>query len=322
MKIVVTDGHTLNPGDNPWDEVAVLGEVAIHPRTDSEEVIERCAGADILIVNKTPINADTLTRLPGLQFISMAATGYDCVDIKAAGANGIPVSNIPIYGTDTVAEYVFAAILHLSRHISSHADDVRSGEWSNCADWCFWNRPLIELRGTTIGIIGFGRIGRRVGEIATCFGMNVLAYDVYTGDMPDYKNFSWGSLDEIFQKSDFVTLHSPLTPDNHEFINAGLLGKMKPSAFLINAARGGLVNEADLAAALDKETIAGAVVDTVSTEPIGPDNPLLGAPNIYITPHLAWGTLAARKRLMDGIAANIRAFLAGQPINVVNTQFL
>ncbi len=318
MKIVATDGYTLNPGDNPWDEVRALGDLTVYERTASADLIERCRDAEIIIVNKTPFDAGTLSNLPHLRFITMAATGYDCVDIASAGKLGIPVSNIPIYGTDTVAQYAFSAILHLAHNISIHAEAVQQGKWTDSKDWCFWNRPLIELRGTRIGIVGFGRIGRRVGEIANAFGMHVLAHDPYQQERPDYEAFEWCSLDQLFAQADFVTLHCPLNADNHQFVNKTLLSKMKPTAFFINAARGALVNEADLAAALSKGYLAGAVVDVVSQEPIRSDNPLLGAPNLFITPHLAWATLAARKRLMSGIVENIKAFLSGSPINVVN----
>ena len=322
MNIVVTDGYTLNPGDNPWDDVASLGELEIYDRTLPDELIERCKNGDILIVNKTPFIAETLAKLPHLKFITMAATGYDCIDIKSAGSLGVPVSNIPVYGTDTVAQYVFSSILHLAHNISIHAEAVRKGEWSKSKDWCFWKQRLIELKGLTIGIVGFGRIGRRVGEIANTFGMDVLAHDIYTDESPGYDNFRWSQLEELFEQSDIVSIHSPLTEDNNGFVNYSLLSKMKPTSFFINAARGGLVNEKDLASALSQGNLAGAVVDTVSVEPIRPDNPLLKAPNIFITPHLAWGTLSARKRLMAGITENITAFISGRAINVVNKQFL
>ncbi len=322
MNIVATDGYTLNPGDNPWDDVASLGELEIYERTLPDDLVGRCENADILVVNKTPFSGETLVQLPHLKFITMAATGYDCIDIKSAGRLGIPVSNIPVYGTDTVAQYVFSAILHLAHNISVHAEAVRQGDWSKSSDWCFWKRPLIELKGLAIGIVGFGRIGRRVGEIANAFGMGVLAHDIYTDESPGYNNFRWCQLEELFEQSDIVSIHSPLTGDKNGFVNASLLSKMKSTAFFINAARGGLVNEVDLASALSQGGIAGAVVDTVSVEPIRPDNPLLTAPNIFITPHMAWGTLSARKRLMAGITGNITAFISGQAINVVNREFL
>ena len=322
MNIVVTDGYTLNPGDNPWTEVKKLGEVVVYERTSPDEVLQHSDGADILVVNKTVIDQEILSRLPQLKFISMSATGYDCVDIEYAGKRGIPVSNIPVYGTDTVAQYVFSAILHLAHNISDHADAVKKGKWSQCSDWCFWDRPLIELKGATIGVVGFGRIGRRVGEIAHAFGMKVLAYDINTNDSPHYEGFAWSTIEALFEQSDIVTVHSPLTQDNHKFVNESLLSRMKPSAFFLNAARGGLVDEKALKSALVHGKIAGAVVDTVSVEPIQPDNPLLQAPNLFITPHLAWGTLGARKRLMAGVAENIASFLNGIAVNVVNEQFL
>ncbi|MGA6925264.1 MAG: D-2-hydroxyacid dehydrogenase [Desulfosarcina sp.] len=322
MKITATDGYTLNPGDNPWDDVAALGELTVYDRTAPEDLIERCLDSEIAIVNKTPFDAAALARLPRLKFITMAATGYDCIDIEAAGRHGVPVSNIPIYGTDTVAQYVFSAILHLAHNISLHAEAVQKGDWAGSPDWCFWNRPLVELKGLCIGIVGFGRIGRRVGEIASAFGMRVLAHDPTPGEAPAYKRFEWGSLEAIFERADVVTLHSPLTPDNREFVNMALLSRMKPSAFFINAARGGLVDEIDLAQALSRGQLAGAVVDVVSREPIRPDNPLLGIPNLVITPHIAWATLAARQRLMAGIVENIQAFLSGRTVHVVNQRFL
>lgn len=322
MEIVATDGYTLNPGDISWDEVSALGNLIVYDRTASAEVIDRCRNADIVIINKTPLDAETLQYLPRLKFITMAATGYDCIDIKTAGQRNIPVSNIPVYGTDTVAQYVFSSILHLAHNISIHAEAVDKGEWSTSDDWCFWKRPLIELKGTAIGIVGFGRIGRRVGELAHAFGMRVLAYDPYQGQSPSYDNFEYCDLDKLFQEADFVSVHSPLTEDNHKFVDMTMLSKMKPSAFFINAARGGLVNEVDLSAALSQNILAGAVLDTVSEEPIKSGNPLLNAPNLFITPHMAWGTLAARKRLMSGITENIKAFLSGKAVNVVNQDFL
>ena len=322
MNIVATDGYTLNPGDNSWDELSAIGKLTVFDRTAPADLIARCRDSDIAIVNKTPFDADAFSKLPRLKFITMAATGYDCVDIEAAGKRGIPVSNIPIYGTDTVAQYVFSAVLHLAHNISGHADAVQKGAWTASKDWCFWNRPLIELSGRSIGIVGFGRIGRRVGEIASAFGMRVLAHDPHPGEKPAYEEFEWCPLEALFEKADFITLHSPLTSDNREFVNKVLLSKMKHSAFFINAARGGLVNEADLAAALSGRQLAGAVIDVVSQEPIRPDNPLLGAPNLFITPHIAWATLAARKRLMAGIVENIRSFLSGNAVHVVNRQFL
>ena len=322
MEIVATDGFTLNPGDISWDEVSALGNLTVYDRTETGEITNRCHNADIIIINKTRLSAETFQNLPRLKFITMAATGYDCVDIRAAGRLNIPVSNIPVYGTDTVAQYVFSAILHLAHNISIHAEAVQKGEWTTSDDWCFWRRPLIELKGRVIGIVGFGRIGRRVGELAHAFGLRVLANDPYQGESPGYDNFEFCDLNRIFQESDFVSLHCPLTEDNYQFVDMTMLSKMKPTAFLINAARGGLVNEPDLSNALSDNILAGAVVDTVSEEPIKSTNPLLNAPNLFITPHMAWGTLAARKRLMSGIVENIEAFLRGGAVNVVNKNYL
>ena len=323
MKIVVLDGYTLNPGDNPWDKVAALGELTLHDRTAPEEVAERSAGAEVLVVNKTPIRAEALARMDRLGFITMSATGFDCVDIAAAGAKGVPVSNVPVYGTDSVAQYTVAALLELCHHIALHDRAVKEGQWAADPDWSFWRTPLVELRGKTLGVVGFGRIGRRTAELGQALGMSVLAFDPHGGPEPGYQPFAWaGSLEELFSASDVVCLHCPQTPDNAGFVDSSLFGLMKPSAFFINAARGGLVNEADLAEALNSGRLAGAAVDTVSREPISKDNPLLSAKNILITPHLAWATMEARKRLMDQVAENIQAFASGRPINVVNAAHL
>lgn len=317
MNITVLDGYTLNPGDNPWDAVARLGTFTCHDRTPAAQIVERAREAEIVLTNKTPLSAETIARLPKLKFIAVLATGYNIVDTKAAQALGIPVSNVPLYGTDAVAEHVFALLLNQTRQAQLHSDFVRQGEWAKGPDWTFWKTPLTELAGLTMGIVGFGRIGRRVGEIAAAFKMKVLANANRQVNPPAYP-FAWAGTDEIFAQSDVVTLHCPLTPENTGLVNRALLARMKPSAILINTSRGGLVNEADLAAALRDGQLAGAAVDVVSKEPIAPDNPLLGAPRLTITPHIAWGTLAARRRLMGVTAENIAAFRAGRPINVVN----
>jgi glycerate dehydrogenase len=320
--IVITDGYTLNPGDNPWDAVATLGNLTVYERLMDDEIGERCREAEILVVNKTRIRETALAEMSRLRFIAVSATGFDCVDIEAAGKRGIAVSNVPVYGTDSVAQYVFSAILHLWHNIAMHDAAVKAGEWARQPDWSFWQTPLVELRDKTIGIIGFGRIGRRVGQLADAFGMRVLACDPYHGDPPNYQAFSWSSLKDLFARCDVVTLHAPLTADNHRFVNRFLLEKMKKSAILINASRGALIEENDLAEALNSGQLAGAVVDVVSTEPIAADNPLLSAKNIAITPHLAWATREARRRLMASSAENIRAFLDGAPQNIVNAMHL
>ncbi|MCI0498849.1 MAG: D-2-hydroxyacid dehydrogenase [Planctomycetales bacterium] len=318
MKIVILDGFTLNPGDNPWTAVESLGNVTVYDRTPAEKIIERAAGADILVTNKTPLTAKTLAQLPDLKFVSVLATGYNVVDVQAARQRNIPVSNVPIYGTDSVAQFVFALLLELCHHAALHSQQVKDGAWTSNPDFCFWKTPLIELAGKTMGIVGFGRIGRRVGKLADAMGMKVIAHDLYKGDTPDYPSFAWAEIDALFRQSDVVSLHCPQTTDNVGFVNAALLSTMKPTAFFINTARGPLVHEADLAAALNRGTLAGAAVDVVSAEPIKAENPLLTAKNCLITPHIAWATLEARQRLMRTTAENIRGFMNGRPVNVVN----
>jgi glycerate dehydrogenase len=318
MKIVVLDGHTLNPGDNPWDEVARLGELAVYDRTPEDRIVERAADAEILLTNKTRLTADALERLPRLGFISVLATGYNVVDVAAARRRGIPVSNVPEYGTDSVAQHTFALLLELCQRVGEHDLAVEAGEWTRSPDFCFWKAPPIELAGLTLGIVGYGRIGQRVGELAHAFGMAVLAAGGTRRPVPAYRPFDWTELPELFERADAVTLHCPLTNQNERFVDRTLLRRMKRSAFLLNTARGPLIDEPALAAALRAAEIAGAAVDVVSAEPIRADNPLLTAPNCIITPHMAWGSLAARRRLMAETVRNVQAFLAGAPVNVVN----
>ncbi|RKX28492.1 MAG: D-2-hydroxyacid dehydrogenase [Verrucomicrobia bacterium] len=317
MKIVVLDGYTLNPGDNPWDEIAAHGEFVCHDRTAPEEILERSRNADILLTNKTVLNADTLAELPNLKFICVLATGYNVVDVEAARERDIPVANVPIYGTDAVAEYVFALLLNHFRQPHLHSGLVLNGEWSGGGEWSFWRTPLAELAGKTIGIVGFGRIGRRVGEIASAFKMKVLANDPYHGNEPPYA-FEWREIPELFAEADVVTLHCNLTPENTGMVDTTLLSRMKKTAYLINTSRGPLVKDFDLADALKQGVLAGAALDVVSTEPIEADSPLLKAPNITLTPHIAWAALEARRRLTRITAENIAAFMAGKPINLVN----
>lgn len=318
MKIVVLDGYTLNPGDNPWDDVAKLGEFVVYDRSAPSEIVPRAAGADIVLTNKTPLSAETIGKLPQLQFIAVLATGYNVVDIQAAAARKIPVSNVPIYGTDTVAQHVFASLLTMIHRPLEHDHAIRAGQWERSGDFCFWLSPIVELVGKTMGIVGFGRIGRKVAEVAHAFGMRVLAHDVYQGAAPAYPGFEWRSIDSLFADSDVVSLHCPQTSDNAKFVNRSLLAKMKSTAIFMNAARGGLVNEEDLAHALNEGQIAGACLDVVSVEPIRGDNPLLKAKNCLLTPHIAWATVEARRRLMRTTAENVGNFLRGQPSNVVN----
>ena len=317
MKIVVLDGYTLNPGDNPWDPVASCGTLTVYDRSAPEEVVERAREAEIVLTNKTSLRADTIRALSNLKYIGVLATGYDVIDVEATKEAGIVVSNVPVYGTDSVAEYVFALVLNHFRQPAYHYELVRTGAWSEAGDFSFWRTPLAELAGKTIGIVGFGRIGQRVGEIAHALGMNVLAYDVVRSGDPAYE-FRWSGLEQLAGESDVLTLHCKQTAENAGMINFDLLSKMKSSALFVNTARGGLVVEHDLARALNDGVIGGAAVDVVSSEPIRDDNPLLSARNIVITPHIAWASVEARMRLMETTAENIRAFQAGKPQNVVN----
>ncbi len=318
MKIVVLDGFTLNPGDNPWAGLDELGELIVYDRTEDGDILARAAGADVLLTNKTPLTAETMGKLPDLKFISVLATGYNVVDTQAARRQGISISNVPEYSTDSVAQLVFAYLLELCHRARHHDSLVKAGRWADSIDFCFWDAPLVELAGKKMGIVGFGRIGRRVGELANAFGMEVLACNRSEVAAPSYKPFAFKTLAETFAESDVVSLHCPLTDTNAEMVNAELLATMKSSAILINTGRGPLVNEADLAEALDTGRIAAAAVDVTSTEPPKSDNPLLSAKNILITPHIAWATLEARKRLMQTSCDNVRAFIDDKPINVVN----
>ena len=318
MKIVVLDGYALNPGDNPWNGVAELGDLTVYDRTDAQKIVERASGADVVLTNKTPLTAETLEQLPDLKFIAVLATGYNIVDVGAARQRGISVSNVPTYSTDSVAQLVFALLLELCHHVGLHDELIRKGEWQRRGEFCFWDKPLIELAGKTMGIIGFGRIGRRVGEVAHAFGMNVLAYDVCAEGEPAYTPFAWKTVSEVFAAADVVSLHCPQTADNVGMVNRDLLELARPELMLINTARGGLVNEADLAAALNAGRIAAAAVDVQTAEPPAQDSPLAGAENCIRTPHIAWATLEARRRLMATTAENIAAFVAGSPIHVVN----
>jgi glycerate dehydrogenase len=318
MNIVVLDGYTLNPGDNPWDELAQLGETTVYDRTPAALIVPRARDADVVLVNKVPLTAETLAQLPRLRFISVLATGYNLVDVATARQRGVVVSNVPEYGTDSVAQHVFALLLALCHQVAAHHAGVIAGEWVTAQDFCFWKAPPIELAGLAMGIIGFGRIGRRVGEIAHAFGMSVMAADRSAVAEPEYRPFTWMDIPTVFAAADVVSLHCPLTDTNARFVDRQLLGRMKPSAFFINTARGQLVDEQALAAALDGGQLAGAGLDVVAVEPMRADNPLLRARHCIITPHVAWASLAARRRLMAATVANIKAFLCGQPTNVVN----
>jgi glycerate dehydrogenase len=317
MKIVVLDGYCLNPGDLSWDALRAFGEVEVHDRTAAEDAEERTRGAAIVLLNKTPLPGGVLARLPKLRYIGVLATGYNIVDVEAAARLGITVTNIPTYGTASVAQFVFALLLELCHHVGLHAAAVRAGEWSRSPDWSFWKAPLVELAGKTMGIIGFGRIGRATGKIADAMGMRVIANDTYQGDAPAWKGFRWVGAEELLRESDVVSLHSPLFPETEGMINAKTLAWMKPSAFLINTSRGPLVVAQDLAEALNAGRIAGAGLDVLGLEPPAASNPLLTARNCIVTPHIAWATREARARLMDLTIANLSAFLNGAPANVI-----
>ena len=317
MKIVVLDGYCLNPGDLSWDELRRFGEVEVFDRTAEEEVVARTAGAAIALTNKAPLSAAALRQLPGLRYIGVLATGYDVVDVAAAAQQGIVVSNIPTYGTASVAQFVFALLLELCHNVRQHADAVRAGEWARSPDWSFWKSPLMELADQTMGIIGFGRIGRQTGRIADAMGMRVIANDRYRGDPPAYEGFRWAPVEQVLRESDVVSLHSPLLPETEGMIDARSLAWMKPSAFLINTSRGALVVDRDLADALNAGRLAGAGLDVLSVEPPAGTNPLLSARNCLVTPHIAWATKQARSRLMAAGVQNVAAFLSGQPRNVV-----
>jgi len=316
MNIVVLDGFTLNPGDLSWEELESLGTCAVYDRTPPAEVARRAADADIVLTNKAELTAGHIQNLPRLKYIGVLATGTNVVDLAAAHARGIPVTNVPTYGTRSVAQMTFALILELAHHVGHHAATVREGRWTHNTDWCYWDFPLVELDGLTLGVVGFGRIGRAVGELGAAFGMKVLACDPAAGTPPPGVRFV--ELESLFRESDIVSLHSPLTPQTANLVNARRLSLMKPTAFVINTSRGPLVNEAALADALNSGRIAGAAVDVLSKEPPPADNPLLTARNCIITPHLAWATRAARARLMKIAVQNVRAFLQGQRQNVVN----
>jgi glycerate dehydrogenase len=317
-KILALDGATLNPGDNPWGAIARLGDFLVYDRTLPEQVIERSLGAAVLIINKVRLSAEVLEALPDLKLVAVTATGFDCVDAAAARDLGIAVCNVPTYGTDSVAQHVIALILHHCHRIDLHDAAVHDGAWCRSPDFCFWNTQLVELAGKALGIVGFGQIGRRVGELGHAFGMRVIAESRSRRNPPEWEGFQWASLGEVFATADFLSLHCPLTDATLGMVNAATLAQMKPTAVLINTSRGGLIVEQDLAEALNAGQIAGAALDVLSTEPPSPANPLLTAKNCVITPHHAWATLEARQRLMQTTAENVAAFLAGRPQNIVN----
>lgn len=318
MKIVVLDGYVLNPGDLDWDELRNLGEVTVYDRTDKEDIVDRIGDAEAIYTNKTPITKEVMQACPSLKFIGVLATGYNVVDIEAAKENGVVVTNIPAYGTDAVAQFTIALLLELCHHIGAHSDAVKAGEWTNNIDWCFWKYPLVELAGKTMGIIGFGRIGQATAKIAQALGMKVLANATHKRPELESDNCHYTDLDTLFAESDVISLHCPLFPETEGLINKETLAKMKHGVMIINTSRGPVIVEKDLREALNNGKVAGAAVDVVSIEPIAEDNPLLGAKNCIITPHIAWASKEARQRLMDIAVENLRCFQEGKPQNIVN----
>ena len=317
MKIVILDGYTENPGDLSWEELAKLGELTVYDRTPAEEIIPRIGDAEIVITNKTPITRATLEACPGIRYIAVLATGYNVVDIAAAKEKGIPVSNVPTYGTAAVGQFAIAMLLEICHHVAHHSDTVHAGKWNACIDWCYWDYPLIELDGKTMGIIGFGRIGQTTAKIAKAMGMKILAYDNFQSESGRAIG-EYVDLDTLLAQSDVISLHCPLFPETQGIINKDTIAKMKDGVILLNNSRGPLLVEQDVADALNSGKIYAAGLDVVSTEPIKNDNPLLTAKNCIITPHISWAPKESRQRIMDCTVSNVAAFISGNPINVVN----
>ena len=323
MKIVVLDGYALNPGDISWEAVEAFGNLRVYDRTGYDPssqplVIERAAGADIILTNKTPVLKEAIDALPELKFIGVLATGYNIVDVEAARGRGIIVSNIPTYRTASVAQMAVALMLELCHHAGAHSDAVKKGEWTNNPDWSFWKYPLIELDGKTLGVVGFGRIGQTTARIAKALGMKIVVHTPRHKKVIGLEDVEFITLEGLFNKSDFISLHCPLNAETTGMINKDSIEMMKDGVRIINTSRGPLIVEVDLVQALESGKVAGAALDVVSAEPIKKDNPLLKAPNCIITPHISWAPIEARRRLMELTADNIRHFVQGNPINVVN----
>lgn len=323
MKIVVLDGQALNPGDLSWQGLADLGELQVYPRTPEEKIKARAQGAEVLLTNKTPLTAETIADLPDLKYIGVLATGYNVIDIKAAAEKRIVVTNVPAYGTDAVAQFVFALLLELAHHVGEHNHAVKDGAWQRADDFCFWNYPLVELQDKVIGLIGYGRIGQRTAELARAFKMKIVAYDRSAEQKKadpkiNTANIKFLSLTDLYKTSDIISLHCPLTETTRDMINRQSIAQMKEGVIIINTARGELINETDLAAALESGQVSGAAVDVLAAEPPNSNNPLLNSENTIITPHIAWASHESRQRLLKTVVANLTAFLAGNPINQIN----
>lgn len=315
MNIVVLDGYTTNPGDCSWNPVAEFGSLEVFERTAIQEIQRRAGNAEVILTNKTPLSAENLAEIPHLKLISVLATGVNVVDLEAAGARGITVCNVPGYSTPNVAQAVFALLLELTNQTALHAAEVRDGGWSSCPDFCFWRGELVELDGRTLGLVGYGAIGQAVAAVGRALGMDVLA--ARRKSSVSAEGVTYTDVDTIFRESDVVSLHCPLTSETKELVNATRLSVMKPTAYLINTSRGGVIHEQDLADALNEERIAGAGLDVLSVEPPPVSNPLLTAKNCLITPHIAWASRAARQRLIEATSENVRGFVDGSPQNVV-----
>ncbi len=318
MKIVVLDSYTENPGDLSWEALAALGELHVYDRTKKEDIIKRIGDADIVITNKTPIQKETFEASANIKMVALLATGYDVIDIKEAANRNIPVCNVPAYGPYSVAQFAIALLLELCDHVGHHNQAVHEGAWESCADWCFWEKPLMELQDKTMGIIGYGRIGQTTGAIARAMGMKTIAYDRYHN--PDLKDITYVEFDELCEQSDVIVLHCSLNEENRGIINKKSIAKMKKTAIIINNARGPLINEEDLAEALNEGRIYAAGLDVVSVEPIEIDNPLLKARNCILTPHMSWGSIEARRRIMDMTVENVESFINGTIKNCVNME--
>ena len=317
MKIVILDGYTENPGDLSWSGFEAIGETIVYDRTPADQIISRIGDAEIVIVNKTPLSEEVFRECPSIRYVGVLATGYNIVDVEAAKNRGIPVCNIPTYGTTAVAQMTMALLLEVCHHAAEHSMAVKAGEWTNNVDWCFWNYPLIELSGKTMGIIGFGRIGQTVGKLARAFGMQVIAYDEHQSESGK-EIVDYVALDELLARSDVISLHCPLFESTKGIINRENIGKMKEGVIILNTSRGQLIEEDALTEALESGKVYAAGLDVVSTEPIREDNPLLKCGNAIITPHIAWAPKESRQRLMDIAVDNLIAFVKGEPKNVVN----
>ena len=318
LKIVILDAFALNPGDLSWDWLKNLGECDIYDRTPADKILERCMDADIVITNKTPITKDTLSKLSNLKYIALESTGYNVVDCEYAKEMGVPVSNIPAYSTNAVAQLTFSLILEITNAVGIHSESVRNGDWTNCPDFCYWKTPLTELCGKTLGIVGFGQIGQAVADIAEAFKMNIVAVSGHETDQSHRKNFSWVDMDTLAKTSDIISFHCPLTEKTTGLVNEEFISKCKDGAIIINTSRGPVVDDQALADALNNDKLRGAGLDVLTVEPPKADNPLLSAKNCFITPHIAWAGFETRERLMNILEENVKAYLNGNPQNIVN----